>query len=195
MQNRAFAVLEIKAADDSSGKRRFSGIATTPTADRSGDVVEPTGAKFKLPIPFLWQHDSGDPIGWIDKATVTSKGIEVEGEVATIEDEGELKERLTKAWQMLKNKLVKGLSIGFNSIEHSYIDGTYGIHFKVWEWLELSAVTIAANQEASITAIKSADMAGQAASGQKRAQPFVRIPAGVSANPVRKGVVYINPKG
>ena len=168
MMKRAYAVLEIKAVDGE--KRTFSGIATTPSTDRMGDVVEPDGATFKLPIPLLWQHDSSDPIGWVRTARVTSKGIEVEGEIASIQDDGPLKQRLDTAWQMLKAKLVRGLSIGFNSIESARIDGTYGIRFLKWEWLELSAVTIPANQDATITAIKSIDQKLLAASGRGQVQ-------------------------
>lgn len=157
MQNKAYSFFEIKSVDESrNGKRTFKGIATTPTPDRVQDIVESKGAQFKLPIPFLWQHNSADPIGWITKATVTTKGIDVEGEVADIPDSGELKERLLKAWQMLKNKLVQGLSIGFKAIEYAWIEKTGGMHITKWEWLELSAVTIPANQEATITLIKSA---------------------------------------
>jgi HK97 family phage prohead protease len=166
--NRAYSTLEIKALHDEDGKRRFSGVASTPSTDRMGDVVEPKGAQFKLPIPLLWQHDAKDPIGWVTSAKVTPKGIEVECEVATVSDDGPLKDRLTNAWQMLKAKLVRGLSIGFNSLESARIDGTYGIKFSKWEWLELSAVTIPANQDASIMAIKSIDDALLASSGNKQ---------------------------
>ena len=168
MMKRAYAVLEIKAVDGE--KRTFSGIATTPSTDRMGDVVEPDGATFKLPIPLLWQHDSSDPIGWVRTARVTGKGIEVDGEIASIPEDGPLKQRLDTAWQMLKAKLVRGLSIGFNSIESARIDGTYGIRFLKWEWLELSAVTIPANQDATITAIKSIDQQLLAASGRGQVQ-------------------------
>lgn len=166
--NRAYSTLEIKTAVDAAGKRTFTGIASTPTTDRMGDVVEPKGAQFKLPIPLLWQHDSYQPIGWITAAKVTDKGIEVVGEVADVPEDGALKQRLAEAWQTLKAKLVRGLSIGFNSIESARIDGTYGLKFLKWEWLELSCVTIAANQEASITAIKSIDDALRAASGHQQ---------------------------
>ena len=163
--NRAYAILNIKAVDDAGGKRRFSGIASTPSTDRMGDVVEPKGATFKLPIPLLWQHDAGQPIGWVTSAKVTDKGIEVEGEVAQIAEAGKLADRLTEAWHMLKSKLVRGLSIGFNKIEAEPIKGTYGLRFLKWEWLELSAVTIPANQDASILAIKSIDDRQRAALG------------------------------
>lgn len=200
--NRAYATIEIKATDGAAGeKRTFTGIATTPSTDRMGDIVEPKGAVFKLPIPLLWQHDSRQPIGWVTAAKVTDKGIEISGEVADVPEEGELKTRLATAWQSIKAKLVRGLSIGFNAIEHTQIDGTWSQRFTKWEWLELSAVTIPANGDCSINAIKSADQAiRRAASG---ARPVVRLdPAGSASKslpgasgtkPLRRpGVVYLN---
>jgi HK97 family phage major capsid protein len=62
---------------------------------------------------------------------------------------------------------VRGLSIGFKPIKYAFIDNTGGIEFAEWEWLELSAVTIAANQDASITTIKSIDREALAALGRK----------------------------
>lgn len=157
MNKKAYSMFEIKSVSESDGgKRTFKGTATTPTPDIVQDIVEPKGGTFQLPIPFLWQHNHSDPIGWITKATVTAKGIDVEGEVADIPEKGQLKDRLLNAWQMLKNKLVQGLSIGFKAVEYNWIEATGGMHITKWQWLELSAVTIPANQEATITAIKSA---------------------------------------
>jgi HK97 family phage prohead protease len=173
--DRAFSTLELKALDE--GKRTFKGIATTMATDRMGDVVESSGAQFKLPLPLLWQHDSSDPIGWVKSAKVTKNGIEIEGEVASVDD-GPLKERLNKAWQYIKSGIVRGLSIGFNPLESSEIEGSrWGRKFTKWEWLELSAVTIPANQEATILAVKS--FATKAASGLGDPSP------GVSGNPTK----------
>lgn len=156
---RAWSTFELKAmSDDPDGKRRFTGIATTPNVDRAGDIVEPLGAEFQLPIPLLWQHDHSDPVGWITSAKVTPKGIEVEGEVAQVDAPASLKERLETAWAMLKAKLVRGLSIGFQPLEFSRIEGTYSYRYTKWGWLELSAVTIPMNADASITAVKAADL-------------------------------------
>lgn len=165
--NRAYSTIEVKSISEDNGKRKFAGVASTPATDRSGDIVEPKGAQFKLPIPLLWQHNATQPIGWVTSAKVTDKGIEVEGEVASMDEEGDLKRRLTEAWQSIKSKLVRGLSIGFNPVESARIDGTYGMRFLKWEWLELSAVTIPANHEASITAVKSFDQKQRAASGRE----------------------------
>jgi HK97 family phage prohead protease len=169
--HRAYATLEIRATGERNGKRVFSGMASTPTPDSYQDIVEPMGAEFATPMPLLWQHDSGDPIGWMHFAKPTSKGIPFEAEVADIPDDGkagtqELIKRLDKAWAYLKNKLVRGVSIGFQPIESSRIENTGGYRFTKWKWLELSAVTIPANADASITAIKSADAALRASSGR-----------------------------
>ena len=163
---RAYSTIQIKSVDEAGARRTFRGIASTPTPDRMGDVVEPKGAQFELPLPLLWQHDSYDPIGWITKATVTDHGIEIEGEVADVPDAGPLRDRLLTAWQYLKSKLVRGLSIGFRSLDEERIKDSYGYRILKWTWLELSAVTIPANQEANITAIKSIDRQHLAALGQ-----------------------------
>jgi hypothetical protein len=92
----------------------------------------------------------------------------VRAKFAQVSEPGRLKDRLDEAWQSVKAGLVRGLSIGFRSLEDANIKDTFGIRFIKWEWLELSAVTIPANVEASITAIKSADQALRAASGENR---------------------------
>jgi len=191
--NRGYSILHIKAASEApDGKRTFTGIATTPSTDRMGDIVEPKGMEFKLPLPLLWQHDSGQPIGWVRKAKVTTDGVEVECEVANVPDEGPLKQRLTEYWQMLKTGLVRGLSIGFNSLESARIEGTYGYRFIRSLWLELSCVTIAANQEATITTIKSIDDALLAATGRGQ-RAGSRSPPGASGTrqePANSGLFY-----
>jgi phage head maturation protease len=56
----------------------------------------------------------------------------------------------------MKSGLVRGLSIGFRATKAEPIKGG-GYRFKEWNWLELSAVTIPCNAEASITSIKRFD--------------------------------------
>ena len=194
MINRAYSTLEIKAMDD--GRRAFSGIASTPSTDRMGDIVEPKGAQFKLPIPLLWQHDANKPIGWVTSARVTDKGIEIEGELARVDEDGTLKARLDEAWQSLKAKLVRGLSIGFTAIEHSRMENG-GYRFLKWAWLELSAVTIPANADCSIIGIKSADQAYRRAALGATSRPVVRLdtgkpPTDPGVSGSRKGVVYLD---
>lgn len=199
---RAYTTFEIKALTDVPGKKRtFTGIASTPTVDRMDDIVEPKGLKMKLPFPLLWQHNARDPIGWVTAARVTDKGVEVDCEVASVDEPGPLQDRLTMAWQMLKAKLVQGLSIGFNALETARIEGTYGVRYLAAEVIELSTVTVPANADCGITAIKSIDREQRAALGLTR-KSVVRLgapPPGVSgtkAQPAQSGLFSAqNPKG
>ena len=145
--DRAYSTLEIKALDEETGT--ITGIASTPSPDRMDDIVVPEGVKYKLPIPLLWQHNHSDPIGEVIEASVTSKGIEIVAKVALgVTDE------IDRYWKLMKAGLVRGLSIGFRGLDAEQIEGSWGVRFKSWEWLELSAVTIPANSEASIATVK-----------------------------------------
>ena len=152
---RAHSVFTVKAVNEQ--QRIVSGMATTPTPDRYGDVVEPKGAQFNLPLPLLWQHDSASPVGHVTKAKVTNDGIDVEAQIQRIDEPGALKDLLDKAWQSVKIGLVRGFSIGFMGLEQAQIKDTWSYHFLKWDWLELSLVTIPANSEATIQVVKSID--------------------------------------
>jgi len=178
---RAYSLLTIKSVDDD--KRIITGIATTPETDRVGDIVEPKGAEFKLPIPLLWQHDSDKPIGHVTAAKVTDAGIQITAQIEREDEPGLLKDQLDYAWQCIKKGLVRGLSIGFKEQEYARIDGSYGLRFLKWLWLELSAVTIPANGSATITAIKSIDRELLAATGQGQARETV--PPGVTGKTIK----------
>lgn len=178
MLNRAYSILEIKSVDEE--ERVITGIATTIAADRDGDIVEPKGADFKLPLPLLWQHDSRQPIGEVFFAKVTGDTIKIKARIAKIEEPGTLKDRVDEAWQTLKAKLVRGLSIGFRPIESLRIEGTYAYRFVKWMWLELSCVTIPANADATIQTIKSLDIGRPAATGTGAKSTTTPLPAGTS---------------
>ncbi len=141
--SKAYSVWQVKSfTENDDDERIITGIATTPTTDRDDDIIEPTGAKFALPIPLLWQHNHNQPIGEVTSATVTDEGIEFTAKIAKIEESGKLKSRLDEAWQAIKSGLVKCLSVGFKMKEYNYLEGSWGLHIKEWEWYELSVVTI-----------------------------------------------------
>lgn len=173
MLNRAYSLLEIKRVDEDA--RVITGMASTPTPDRLQDVVESEGARFKLPIPFLWQHDSGQPIGHVTDAKVSKAGIEIVARIA----KGVTAE-IDRAWSLIKAGLVPGLSIGFKPTKHEFIKETKGIRFIEWDFLELSAVTIPANAECTIATVKSFDTVQRAALDRKPIS-LDSNPAGASA--------------
>lgn len=173
--NRAHALfLQVKAIDDE--ERVIEGIASTPTPDRGGDIMEPKGAQFDLPMPLLWQHDQGQPIGEVQAAKVAADGITVRAKFAKVAEPGRLKDRLDEAWQSVKAGLVRGLSIGWSPIEVAYIEKTGGLHALKWLWAELSVVTIPQNVEATILKVKEFDTAasGLHTPGVSGSLPVVR---------------------
>jgi HK97 family phage major capsid protein/HK97 family phage prohead protease len=177
--DRAYSCLEIKAIDDD--RRIIRGIATKPTPDRVGDVVESEGAEFELPLPLLSHHDRTRPIGHVTKARVTATGIEIEARLVKIDEPGRLKDRLDEAWLEIKTGLVRGLSIGFRPLEAARIEGTFGTRFLKWLWLELSAVVIPAHEDATILAVKSYSDT-QAALGRSTPVQLIKTSPGVSGH-------------
>ncbi len=155
---KSWSTLEIKSIDDS--KRIIRGVASTPSLDRAGDIVEPKGARFTLPIPLLSQHDHSSPIGMVTSAQITDKGIEIVAEIPKDSGLG----YVDKAWMQIKSGLVRGLSIGFKGTKATPIKG--GIKYTEWSWLELSAVTIPCNSEANILAVKRFDALSAAVADQ-----------------------------
>lgn len=165
---RAYAVLNSKAITEEDGKVYVEGIASTPSTDRYGDTVDPMGAKFVTPMPLLWQHDHRQPVGTMTFAKPTKNGIPFKAELPIIKEAGNLKNRVDEAIQSMKYGLVSAVSIGFSILEDGYeLLDNGGLAIKNWEWLELSLVTIPANSEAVISAVKSADAQALSATGRK----------------------------
>lgn len=191
--DRAYSVLETKTVDEGAQFVTIRGIASTPTTDRMGDVVEPMGAKFKTPMPLLWQHQHGQPVGHVTFAQPTDKGIPFEAVLPVIKEQGRLKDRVDEAIHSLKYQLVAAVSIGFRAVEGQVERlKTGGLRFKEWEWFELSLVTIPANSQAVITAIKSIDnehLASAGLTGDRVAKPAVQAVALTHA--ARRGAITI----
>lgn len=171
---------ELRAFEDDDGNRYLEGIATTPRVDRMGDVVVSEGAQFQLPIPLLWQHDPTRPVGNVISASVTAEGIRFRAQFAP---EGVMNV-IDAHWRELKAGLVRFVSVGFRSLKSRNKNG--GLIFDVWEWLELSVVTIPANGDAAITSIKSFAVPERSALPRTAAATAVAVvkaaPAGASAS-------------
>lgn len=192
----AVSLFEIKSFDDA--KRTFEGIATTIATDRTEDIVEPKGASFKLPLDFLYQHDTTKPIGKITEAVVKNDGIHVRGHIENLPDAPpSLKERLDVAWAEMKSKLIRGLSIGFRPTENpTPIKGTFGLRYAAWEWLELSMVTIPANAEATILTVKQYNANQRAALGHsfKGVRLLTQPPGASGSIAAHRGAVILIPR-
>jgi hypothetical protein len=220
MNHKAYSLLTIKSVDEQ--RRIIRGIASTPTADRMEDIVEPMGARFKVPMPLLLYHNSQKPVGSMDFAKPTKEGIPFEASLPNVVEPGVVQDRVNEAFHSLKYKLIGAVSIGFQPLKDGVeLLKSGGLRFMQWEWLELSLVTIPANPEAVIQSFKSADaaqiqrslglnpsdearqaliksidLALLAASGNRPRQVVhLKNSPGVSGKPParRAGVVYLKP--
>jgi len=151
MLDRAYALLSIKALD--GPRRTITGLASTPTPDRRGDILEPLGATFRNPLPLLLHHDRERPIG---RATLTARrdGIAFEATLPDITEPGAVRDRVNEAWHSIQAGLMTGVSIGFRPLGGA--DGVKalpsgGMHLLRTEICELSLVTVPANVETTIT--------------------------------------------
>lgn len=176
--NRAYSILDIKAVKED--ERVIEGIASTPTPDRVGDIVDPLGAEFQLPMPLLWQHRHDQPVGHVEFAKPTKNGIPFKARIFKSDEPGEVQSLLDKAWQNVKLKLVRAVSIGF-TINAYEILKEGGWRINEWEWLELSLVTIPANADCTIQSVKSIDAELLAATGRKQNGSERTVSAGASA--------------
>lgn len=127
-------------------------LAVYNNVDLGGDAILP-GAFTKTiqergsQIPLLWQHKSDEPIGTltlIDSAT----SLNVKGQLLMDLDLAK------KAYILLKARVIKGMSIGFDTIKDNMENGVRQLkEVRLWEG---SIVTFPMNEAAMVTSIKSA---------------------------------------
>lgn len=192
--DRAYSLIEVKDQHEDEEMFTVKGVASTPTPDRMGDVVNPMGATFKTPMPLLWQHDHQKPVGHVTFAKPGKSGIPFEAQIPKIKEAGALKDRIDEAIQSVKYKLVEAVSIGFRPLDGDYeFMDSGGIKFNSWEWMELSLVTIPANSEARIDLVKSLDKQFLPASG--RDEPAWRKQNPGVSGKKRKRAIQLIPRG
>lgn len=148
---------EFKFASDEQAPGTIEGYASVyGIMDRGGDIVMPgafkkTLAQWKkdksLP-PMLWQHDAGAPIGvWTDLIE-DDKGLKVTGELILDIPDG------AAAYARLKKGAVRGLSIGYRSMDDEIDRSTGARRLKQVELWEISLVTIPMLKEAQVFGVK-----------------------------------------
>jgi hypothetical protein len=132
-------------------ERTFSGIATSNTLDHCGDIVEPGGAQYSMPLPLILGHERESPVGEVVSATPQGNHIVVTAQIRDVPEPGAVQDLCNKAWHLIKYRLAKNLSIGFLPIERERLPDGNGWRFTRWKWLETSIVVIGACPDAVIT--------------------------------------------
>jgi HK97 family phage prohead protease len=140
--------LKIKSvAEDGS----FVGVASTyGDVDLGGDRILPGAFNRTLAatkqFPLLWQHIPSEPIGSV-KCTDTPQGLQVEGQLLLSDPTAQ------KCYKFLKAGIIKGLSIGYQTIKSNFVDDVRELsELRLWE---VSCVTFPMNLDAAVTGIKS----------------------------------------
>lgn len=156
MLHRAYSVLTVRAFDPTL--RTLEGIASTPTPDRLGDVIEPLGATFAASLPLLLFHDTRQPVGTVALQAPTTTGIAFRATLPIVAAAGRLRDRIEEAWDSVNAGLIRGVSIGFRAMDDGIdLMKGGGLRFTKIEILELSLVAIPANADARIETIKAID--------------------------------------
>lgn len=147
--------LSVKAVSDDG---LFSGYGSVfGEVDSYREVVAPGAfaeslAQIKAkgrPVPVLWQHRSGEPIGVYSSLAEDAHGLKVEGQLVL--EVGRAKE----AHALMKAGAVSGLSIGYYVREDSWDEKERVRTLKKVDLVEVSLVTFPANDEARVDTIKS----------------------------------------
>ena len=147
--------LEIKSFEETGVFEGYGSVFGN--ADWYGDVVMPGAfanslakwrAKGKLP-PLLWQHAHDKPIGIYEDVAEDEHGLRVRGRLLV--DEVAL---AREAYALLKAGAVSGLSIGYNTVREEYDQREKVNHLKEVELWETSLVTFPANEDATVSSVK-----------------------------------------
>lgn len=151
--------LEIKEVGEDG---TFTGIASVyGVEDLGGDVIEKGAFKKTISenptVPILWQHDRSEVIGqgtvkeWQGKILLNGT-LDLDDPIAV------------KAYKKLKNGLIKGLSIGFQTIkavweevEEESKSTRFVRHITELKLFECSVVTFPMLPDAQVTRVKSAE--------------------------------------
>lgn len=128
----------------------ISGYASVfGVVDSQNDVIEKGAFKEAKSenVKLLWQHDKAKPIGVIKSIYEDDYGLKIEAEINNKTTYG------NEAAELIKQKAVNGLSIGFYAKDFEYTDQGFRLLTKL-ELMEVSIVTFPANNSANITDVK-----------------------------------------
>ena len=139
---------------EEDGSITIKGLASTNALDRTGDIIDHNAWKEggldnygENPI-ILFNHDYNRPIGRAKYCDVTQNGLELEAKIS--KSAGDIVD-------LIKDGVLGAFSVGFKVKDADYNKETDGFFIKSAELLEVSVVSIPANQTATFSIAKSFD--------------------------------------
>lgn len=140
----------LKSVDE---KGTFEGLAAVyGNVDLGDDVIEP-GAFTKTlkekegKVPVLYQHDSRQPVG-MGFLEDSKEGLLIHGELVMEVPKAQ------ESYALMKKEVLKGLSIGYDTVVSEYDRDTDIRRLKELRLWEVSLVTFPMNPEAQVTSVK-----------------------------------------
>ena len=130
------------------------GMASTADTDRVGDVIEASAwtkgglENYKNNPIILFNHDKNQPIGRAVELSTGDNGLQLKAKIA--KSAGHVRE-------LIKEGVLGAFSVGFRVKDAEYLKESDGYKIKDAELLEVSVVTIPANQAATFSLAKSFD--------------------------------------
>lgn len=163
-KNHAIELVEFKTGpDDGLEEGQFTAYASVfGNKDSYGDVVMPGAFAKDLarweksgnPIPLLFGHNMSDPdfnIGYVVEAEEDAVGLKITAQLDLESTKGR------QVYRMLKGRRINQMSFAYDEIDSgpAVRDGENVWELRELKLYEVSVVTIGANQETEILAVKS----------------------------------------
>ena len=145
---------ELPKASDTIDSIHIEGYASTVDIDRSGDVVPISvweqGIKNYLKNPIiLAQHDHDDPIGRMVEHKLDGKGLWIKARISAA----------AEVFSLIKDEVLTAFSIGFRILDAEYNAAAEVFLIKELELIEISVVSVPANQDTLFSLSKAFDSA------------------------------------
>lgn len=153
MNHKIFTIQShIKSVSKNKDTITVTGMASTSDIDRVGDIIVPEAWSkggldnfFKNPI-ILFNHNYNNPIGKGTQIKVTDKGLEITAEISKADP---------RVSTLVEQGILKTFSVGFRVKDADYMEETGGLKITEAELIEVSIVSIPANQSAVFEVVKS----------------------------------------
>ena len=144
----------IKAIEEGDGELRIAGYASTDSLDRQSDRILPTAwtrgglRNYEINPILLFNHDYNRPIGKVVEMSTDKRGLRIKGVIS--KSAGEI-------YDLVKEGVLSTFSVGFLVKDADYDKSADGLIVKDAELLEVSVVSVPANQDATFSLAKSFD--------------------------------------
>ena len=150
--NKIFHIGSTFKAFEEDDTLHITGMASTNGTDRVGDIIETEawtkgGLDNYLNNPvILFNHDYNQPIGRAVKLGTNDNGLQLKAKIA---------KSAGHVGELIKEGVLGAFSVGFRVKDADYMVETDGYKIKDAELLEVSVVTVPANQAATFSLAKS----------------------------------------